>query len=135
MGELLDQKHKQEWQWQDNFEQNRLDNCKSCNLSENAIRHFMKPMGADCNYFGYNTGNTFEPALERFVALVGQECSWLQIHGQTLHRQEMRRGRGRDTLTLRFFVRGLPWVKRAKWQQPLLWAVFALLQLRGAPVA
>eukprot|EP00747_Dinoflagellata_sp_TGD_P183480 gnl/TRDRNA2_/TRDRNA2_38383_c0_seq2.p1 gnl/TRDRNA2_/TRDRNA2_38383_c0~~gnl/TRDRNA2_/TRDRNA2_38383_c0_seq2.p1 ORF type:complete len:430 (-),score=80.49 gnl/TRDRNA2_/TRDRNA2_38383_c0_seq2:134-1354(-) len=82
-----------------------------------------------------------EAAADRLAAVVEDKCGWLRIRGHGLQycrasRQRPGRQRSRtqrQTLpTLRFYVTGLPWAKRAKWEQPLLWSVSAVLQKWGA---
>eukprot|EP00747_Dinoflagellata_sp_TGD_P018716 gnl/TRDRNA2_/TRDRNA2_126689_c0_seq1.p1 gnl/TRDRNA2_/TRDRNA2_126689_c0~~gnl/TRDRNA2_/TRDRNA2_126689_c0_seq1.p1 ORF type:complete len:231 (+),score=34.34 gnl/TRDRNA2_/TRDRNA2_126689_c0_seq1:73-765(+) len=77
-----------------------------------------------------------DEASERLAAFVQKECGWLRIHGHGLHKESSQRTRRRrgSVATLRFYVNGLPWAKRAKWEQPLLWAVAAVLQ-RNHPTA
>lgn len=132
--EFWHQECEQEWQQQHRFNQYLRNMCTYCDLSETSIWQPMTSIATDGNHLTCNANDKFEPALGLFVERVRQTCSWLQIHGHDLHRQ-ICHGRGRNILTLRFHIRGLPWAKRAKWQQPLLWAVSALLQRHGADVA
>merc|ERR1712032_73561 len=78
--------------------------------------------------------SSLNPLCEQFahqiVELVERECGFLQIRGHRIHleaRKNKKQKRG-VAATLRFFVQGLPWVKRAKWHQPLCWSVMPMLQ-------
>lgn len=112
----------------DLFPQSATTQCKSCELSGKPIKEFIEEMGRDCK--SYRNGK-LEPAVKQLIQLMYQECSWLQLCGQELHRQADKHGHGRNLLSVRFYVRGLPWQRRPKWQLPLLWAVSAVFQRCG----
>lgn len=74
-------------------------------------------------------------ATHEVVKLVEDECSFLRIHGYGLRPATSERAkRLKIAAALVFYVHGLPWAKRAKWQHPLLWLVAAVLRCRGCPV-
>jgi len=78
---------------------------------------------------------------EDLVAIVRRECGFMRITGHALKpmmgKWDDEMGRPDKTgaaLCLRISIAGLPWVKRAKWQQPLMRTVAALLQRAGCQV-
>jgi len=67
----------------------------------------------------------------RLAELVERECAFLRIRGHTLQplgRGQMKHG---ATLCLRFFVHGLPFTRRSRWQQPLTYSMLAVLKRCG----
>lgn len=65
-------------------------------------------------------------------SFVQRECAFLQLRGYSLLPETGQRLKRRGPRTLlRFYVRGLPWVKRRSWQRTLLLAVSAVLQRCG----
>lgn len=72
-----------------------------------------------------------DPSAE-LAALVESKCSFLRLMGQEFYNEvnEVRRKRGVVKCVV-FYVRGLPWAKRAKWLLPLLWAVAKVLNAQG----
>lgn len=64
------------------------------------------------------------------ATLVPQECGFLRLNGHTVHFHTKAHSLGYG-LTIRFYVVGLPWAKRSKWQQPLFWTVARVLQRAG----
>jgi len=62
--------------------------------------------------------------------LVKECCGFLRIRSHALQ-TESKVGRQSAVATLRFFTQGLPWAKRAKWVQPLLWSITAMLARSG----
>jgi len=68
----------------------------------------------------------FVQAAEDLAALVDRDCGFLRIRSHTIH-ADCKAGRRSNEATLRFFIQGLPFAKRAKWVQPLLWSVTAVL--------
>lgn len=70
------------------------------------------------------------------AAVVERECGFLRLRGHTVHLETHAKAKRRGVVAVvRFYVRGLPWAKRAKWLQPLLWSVMAVLQSRDFAVA
>merc|ERR1719162_642807 len=69
-------------------------------------------------------------AAEDLAALVKECCGFLRIRSHALQ-MESKVGRRSAVATLRFFTQGLPWAKRAKWVQPLLWSITAMLARSG----
>jgi hypothetical protein len=66
------------------------------------------------------------------IALVERECAFLRTAGTDIYDESniVRRRRGVVKCVV-FYVRGLPWAKRARWLLPLLWSVAAVLNLKG----
>jgi len=65
-------------------------------------------------------------------AFVEKKCAFLQLRGYSLLPEtEQRLKRRGPRMMLRFYVRGLPFVKRRCWQRSLLLAVTAVLQRHG----
>jgi hypothetical protein len=66
------------------------------------------------------------------MALVERECAFLRTAGMDIYDESnvVRRRRGVVQCVV-FYVRGLPWAKRARWLLPLLWSVAAVLNLKG----
>lgn len=85
-----------------------------------------------------NFGEEFEKAIAQLASIVEEACAFLRIQGHSLHTDlvasRRRSAASAPVATLRFFVRGLPWAKRARWVQPLLWSVVPSLQKRGVMV-
>jgi len=69
-------------------------------------------------------------AAEELAQLVERECAFMRISGHSVQTSSTAR-KCAAACTLRFFVHGLPWAKRAKWLQPLLWSVSAVLARHG----
>jgi len=69
-------------------------------------------------------------AAEALAQLVERECAFMRISGHSVQTANTAR-KCAAACTLRFFVHGLPWAKRAKWLQPLLWSVSAVLARHG----
>lgn len=68
-------------------------------------------------------------AGDKLARLVLKECAFMRFRGFWLHAEKSGRARRRGVAgILRFYVHGLPWAKRAKWLQPLLWTVMAVLE-------
>jgi hypothetical protein len=66
------------------------------------------------------------------AALVAQECGFLRMVNQEFYEETSRVRKQRGVVKcVVFHCRGLPWAKRSKWLQPLLWSVAAVLKLRG----
>jgi len=66
------------------------------------------------------------------VAAVERGCGFLKLNGHAIHAHSSERARRQGmAVNLRFYVRGLPSAKRAKWQQPLYWSVATVLQRLG----
>lgn len=71
-------------------------------------------------------------SLLRCVELIKNECAFLRLRGYWLNVENQLRSRRRGVCAMiRFYVQGLPWAKRAKWLQPLLWSVVGVLQRHG----
>jgi hypothetical protein len=72
-----------------------------------------------------------DPSAE-LAALVESKCSFLRLVGHDIYSEvnEVRRKRG-VVKCMVFYVRCLPWAKRAKWLLPLLWAVAKVLNAQG----
>lgn len=66
-------------------------------------------------------------AAEELAALVARDCGFLRIQSHSVQAQFKAGKRSAAQVTLRFFVQGLPFAKRAKWMQPLLWSIVAVL--------
>lgn len=66
---------------------------------------------------------------ERIVGLIHEQCGFLLVRGHGVYPENGERMRQRGiAATLRFYVYGLPWAKRAKWLQPLQRSVAAVIQ-------
>ncbi|CAK0853429.1 unnamed protein product [Prorocentrum cordatum] len=66
---------------------------------------------------------------ERIVKLISEQCGFLLVRGHGVYPENGERMRQRGiAATLRFYVYGLPWAKRAKWLQPLQRSVAAVVQ-------
>lgn len=69
---------------------------------------------------------------DQILELAERECGFLKLSGHSLYNEKGRRKpRQGVTATFRFYIKGLPRVKRAKWHQPLCWSVMAPLQRCG----
>ena len=82
-----------------------------------------------------------DPAADGLAAahdcatVVERACGFLRLSCHTVHPETHAKAKRRGVVALvRFYVRGLPWAKRAKWLQPLLWSVMAVLQNRACAV-
>lgn len=65
----------------------------------------------------------------RIVDLINEQCGFLLVRGHGVYPENGERMRQRGiAATLRFYVYGLPWAKRAKWLQPLQRSVAAVVQ-------
>lgn len=72
-----------------------------------------------------------DPVAE-LAALVAEECSFLRLASREFYEETSRVRLQRGVVKCAvFYCRGLPWAKRSKWLQPLLWSVAAVLKLRG----
>jgi hypothetical protein len=72
-----------------------------------------------------------DPAAE-LAALVARECGFLRLVAQEVYDESNRVRQQRGVVKCVVFqCHGLPWAKRSKWLQPLLWSVAAVLKLRG----
>lgn len=69
---------------------------------------------------------------ETLADWVEKDCSFLRISGRDYYDEEnqLRRKRG-VVKSIVFYIRGLPWAKRARWLMPLLWSVASVLKARG----
>lgn len=69
---------------------------------------------------------------ESLATLIERDCSFLKIAGRDYYdeQNQLRRKRG-VVKSLVFFIKGLPWAKRARWLMPLLWSVSSVLKARG----
>jgi hypothetical protein len=78
------------------------------------------------------SGDGAEDAAAGLAALVVRECGFLRMASQDFYEEtnRVRRLRGVAKCVV-FHCRGLPWAKRSKWLQPLLWSVAAVLRLKG----
>ena len=66
---------------------------------------------------------------------VERGCGFMRLNGHGLHAYSSEKARRRGmAMNVRFYVRGLPSAKRAKWQQPLYWSAAAVLQSLGLDV-
>jgi hypothetical protein len=66
---------------------------------------------------------------ERIVDLINEQCGFLLVRGHGVYPENGERMRQRGiAATLRFYVYGLPWSRRAKWLQPLHRSVAAVVQ-------
>jgi hypothetical protein len=73
-----------------------------------------------------------EDGAAQLAALVVRECGFLRMAGQDFYEESTRVRRMRGVVKCAVFhCRGLPWAKRSKWLQPLLWSVAAVLRLNG----
>jgi len=71
-------------------------------------------------------------SAEELAVLVKRDCSFLRIRAHAVQSETTAKlGRRSAAATLRFFIHGLPWAKRAKWLQPLLWSVASVLSRAG----
>lgn len=71
-------------------------------------------------------------SAEELAALVKRDCGFLRIRAHAVQAETTSKlGRRSAAATLRFFIHGLPWAKRAKWLQPLLWSVASVLTRAG----
>jgi len=74
-------------------------------------------------------------SAHRCAALVERECGFLRLRGYWLNPETRMRAKRRGVVAMiRFYVQGLPWAKRAKWLQPLLWSVVAVLQRHACAI-
>jgi hypothetical protein len=70
--------------------------------------------------------------IAEFAELVAQECKFLRLTGQEFYEETSRVRLQRGVVKcIVFHCRGLPWAKRSKWLQPLLWSVAAVLKMHG----
>jgi len=74
-------------------------------------------------------------AAEDLAALVKECCGFLRIRSHALQ-MESKVGRRSSVATIRFFTQGLPCLQEAarsgaKWVQPLLWSITAMLARSG----
>jgi hypothetical protein len=81
------------------------------------------------------TSSTAPAASEDGEALakwIERDCSFLRIAGRDYYdeQNQLRRKRG-VVKSIVFYIRGLPWAKRARWLMPLLWSVASVLKARG----
>jgi hypothetical protein len=89
----------------------------------------------DLWWLGAEDMNACKGTALRIVGAVERECAFLRLNGHVVHAQPSDKARRQGmAMNLRFYVRGLPSAKRAKWQQPLCWSVAAVLQRVGLPV-
>lgn len=71
-------------------------------------------------------------SAHRCASLIEKECGFLRLRGYWLNPETDRKARRRGVVAVvRFYVHGLPWAKRARWLQPLLWSVVVVLQRHG----
>mmetsp|Transcript_5712 Transcript_5712/g.16235 ORF Transcript_5712/g.16235 Transcript_5712/m.16235 type:complete len:230 (-) Transcript_5712:303-992(-) len=69
---------------------------------------------------------------EQIRECIERECGFLRLHGHNLHCETAKKRSRQDAVaTLRFYVKGVPWVKRAKWHQAMSWTVLAMLKRAG----
>lgn len=67
--------------------------------------------------------------MDALIETIKSECGFLRIQSHALDTSpSWKVGRRGVTANLRFFVSGLPWAKRSKWLQPLLWSVAVMLK-------
>jgi hypothetical protein len=72
-----------------------------------------------------------DPVAE-VATVVAQECSFLRLASQEFYDETSRVRLQRGVVKcIVFHCRGLPWAKRSKWLQPLLWSVAAVLKMQG----
>jgi hypothetical protein len=87
---------------------------------------------ADLYWLHPQSASACVSAADRLAQLVEQECGFLRLNGHMMRPDSSDKARRQGVaLALRFFVRGLPAAKRAKWQQPLCWAAAGVLQRFG----
>lgn len=69
---------------------------------------------------------------ETLADWVEKDCRFLRISGRDFYDEEnqLRRKRG-VVKSIVFYIKGLPWAKRARWLMPLLWSVASVLKARG----
>lgn len=72
-----------------------------------------------------------DPVAE-LASLVAEECGFLRMASQEFYEETSRVRLQRGVVKcVVFHCRGLPWAKRSKWLQPLLWSVAAVLKMQG----
>merc|ERR1712151_993912 len=68
----------------------------------------------------------------QILEFIERECRFLKLCGHSLFTETIRKKPQHGVAaTLRFYIKGLPRVKRAKWRQPLCWSVMAVLDRCG----
>mmetsp|Transcript_100175 Transcript_100175/g.283653 ORF Transcript_100175/g.283653 Transcript_100175/m.283653 type:complete len:235 (-) Transcript_100175:64-768(-) len=76
----------------------------------------------------------YAPFAQRVCGLVERECAFLRLRGHILYSESNMRIHGLLVVaTLKFYIRGLPWLLRARWHQPLCRCVAALLHRCACP--
>jgi hypothetical protein len=75
----------------------------------------------------------YREAVQHLADMITDECGFLRLREHKFHTEKSGKLRRKESSTplLRFYVRGLPGVRRAKWMQPLLWSVVAVLNRCG----
>lgn len=93
---------------------------------------FILPNEGDLWWLSTEAATACKDRARELVSAVERGCGFLKLNGHAVHAHSSDRARRQGmAVNLRFYVRGLPSAKRAKWQQPLYWSVATVLRRLG----